>query len=263
MLRPESPTNAGASEGFRMSSRELRILIVDDEVDTCDNLSDILTDLGYLVDVAYEGQTALALVAQNTFDIALLDLRMPGMNGLELYRHIKEISAGTVAIIVTAYATSDTARSVMEAGAWSIVSKPVDVPHLVGLVRDASNSPLILVVDDDSDLCENLWEIFREHNYRVHLAHDANEAERVLRLQSFQVILLDMRLPGENGVSVFELIQKTNQQAQILIITGYPTEMESRVQQTLAAGAKAVCYKPFDVTSLLSTIHELIEVQQV
>ena len=149
----------------------------------------------------------------------------------------------------------------MEAGAWSILSKPVDIPYLVELVREAGNSPLILVVDDDSDLCENLWEIFRERNYRVHLAHDANEAERVLRSQSFQVVLLDMGLPGEDGASVFELIQKTNQQAEVLIMTGYRTEMESRVQQTLAAGAKAVCYKPFDMPTLLSTIRKIIGVE--
>jgi CheY-like chemotaxis protein len=245
-----------------MSASNPRILIVDDEVDTCENLSDIFTDFGYRVDTAYDGRSALRLVEQKDYDVALLDLRMPGMDGLELYRHIKKISAGTVAIVVTAYAASDTARSVLEAGAWKIISKPVDIPHLVGLVVEAVNSPLILVVDDDADLCSNLWEIFHDRGYRAQLAHDAKEAERSLRSQEFQVVLVDMKLPGENGVTVFDLIQKTNQPAQALLITAFRSEMESRVQQALAAGAKAVCYKPFDVPSLLSTIQGLLERQR-
>jgi CheY-like chemotaxis protein len=242
-----------------MAPHETRILIVDDEPDTCENLSDIFTDFGFRVDVANDGPSALRLVEKNAYDVALLDLRMPGMDGLELYRRIKRVSAGTVAIVVTAHATSETARSIMEAGAWSLISKPVNIPQLVSLVGEAVNSPLILVVDDDADLCNNLWEIFRERGYRVHLAHDAQEAERVLLTQDFQVVLIDMKLPGQNGDNVFDLVRKTNQQAQTLVITGYPSEMESRIQKALAAGAKAVCYKPFDVPKLLSTIQQLIE----
>ena len=81
-----------------MLSTLARILIVDDEVDTCANLCDILTDLGYQVDTAYDGFAALELVKKNAYDVALLDLRMPGMDGLELYRKIRQISAETVAI---------------------------------------------------------------------------------------------------------------------------------------------------------------------
>jgi DNA-binding NtrC family response regulator len=242
-----------------MAPRESRILIVDDEIDICENVSDIFTDFGFQVDVAYDGPSALRLVEKNAYDVALLDLRMPGMDGLELYRRIKQVSAGTVAIVVTAHATSETARSIMDAGAWSLISKPVNIPQLVGVVGEAVNSPLILVVDDDTDLCNNLWEIFRERGYRVHLAHNSREAEKALRSQDFQVVLIDMKLPGENGANVFELVRRTNQQAQTLVITGYPSEMESRIEQAMAGGAKAVCYKPFDVPRLLSTIQNLIE----
>src|SRR6266487_2994333 len=153
-----------------MTAHSPRILIVDDEPDTCANLSDILADLGYQVDTAFDGFAALELVKKGTYDVALLDLRMPGMDGLELYRRIREISAGTVAIVVTAYASSDTAKSVMSAGAWKIVPKPVSIGSLLGLVSQALDTPLILVVDDDRDLCENLWDLLHERGYRVHLA---------------------------------------------------------------------------------------------
>jgi DNA-binding NtrC family response regulator len=243
-----------------MPSPTPRILIVDDEVDTCANLSDIFADLGYEVETAHDGLTALKLAEQKHFDVALLDLRMPGMDGLELYRRLKELSAGTVAIVVTAYATSDTAKSVLSAGAWRLFPKPVNIPRLLGMVQEALDSPLVLVVDDDHDLCENLWEIFREHGFRTHLAYDVEDAERVLRHHEFQVVLLDMKLPSGTGEQVLRLVRETNQQARTVVITGFPNEMESRVQKALAEGASAVEYKPFDVGKLLTTIQKLSEV---
>lgn len=240
-----------------MSANAARILIVDDEPDTCANLFDILTDLGYQVDTAQDGFAALELVQQNTYDIALLDLRMPGMDGLELYRRIRQISAGTVAIVVTAYASSDTAKSVLSAGAWKIIPKPANIDNLLKLVSNALDAPLVLVVDDDRDLCDNLWEIFHERGYRVCTAHDLPEAEKKLREHRFHVVLIDMKLPAGDGQQVLHALRQADREARSILITGFPGEMESKVQIALEAGANAVCYKPFDVEKLLSTVHEL------
>src|SRR3954447_9505108 len=98
-----------------MKTEQPSILVVDDDVDTCRNLSDILTDLGYQVRVAHSGPEALELVSRAHFDLALLDLKMPGMDGLTLYRKIRECSAGTVAIIVTAYAGAGTVEEALAA----------------------------------------------------------------------------------------------------------------------------------------------------
>src|SRR4051794_20374638 len=187
---------------------EPRVLVVDDEEDTCNNLSDILTDLGYRVDVANEGQAALKLVRRNPYDVALLDLRMPGMDGLTLYREIKKLRAGTVAILVTAYASGATSEEALAAGAWQVVAKPVHLPRLLDLVDQAQGQPLVLVVDDDRDLCENLWQILRERGYRVALAHDPGGAAEQLRDTTFRLVLIDMKLPGGDGAEVFRLVRK-------------------------------------------------------
>jgi len=234
-----------------------RILIVDDEQDTCANLSDILTDLGYQVDTANDGFAALELVKKHPYDVALLDLRMPGMDGLELYRRMREVSAETVAIVVTAYASSDTAKSVLATGAWKILSKPVNIGSLLNLVSQALDTPLVLVVDDDHDLCENLWEILRERGYRVCIAHDLPEAEKKLSEHRFHVVLIDMRLPTGTGQDLLRTLRNVDPEARAILITGYRSEMEAKVQTAMDAGANAVCYKPFDVAKLLSTVEAL------
>ncbi len=238
-----------------------RLLIVDDDADTCANLADIFTDFGYTVDVAYNGLAALELVRQNAYDLALLDLKMPGMDGLELYRRIREISAGTVAIVITAFASSETVTSILDAGAWQLLSKPVDISKLLPLVREALDQPLVLIVDDDKDLCQSLWSIFREQGYRTCLAYDAREADVCLRDQQFNAVIIDMKLPQQqHGGAVVELVHQYNPKARTLVITGYRSEMAECVEQALAEGADAVCYKPFDVAELLKTIKELVTV---
>jgi DNA-binding NtrC family response regulator len=242
-----------------MSEAKPQLLVVDDEQDTCANLADIFTDLGYEVDVAYDGFSALERVKQKTYDIALLDLKMPGMDGLELFKRIKEISHGTVAIVVTAYATSETARKILDAGAWRIMPKPVDFSALLLQVNEALDQPLVLVVDDDHDLCHTLGDLFREHGLRVHIAHDVEGANVRFRTNNFNVVLIDFRLPKGNGVDVLRSVREQNPQTRTILITGYRNEAELAVKQALDQGADAVCYKPFDVPELLELTGRLAQ----
>lgn len=241
-----------------MSAMNRSILVVDDEPDNCQNLADILTDLGFQVDTALDGPTALELLRRRRYDVALLDLMMPGMDGAALYEELKKIRPGTVALLVTAYPNNPRAEAALAAGAWRVVPKPVEFPQLLALVEQAAGQPLILVVDDDPDLCANLWDLLREQGYRVCLAHDAaTAAERLATDNAFQIILLDMKLPDGNGLEVFRLARQANPEVQVVVITGHRAELEQRLRQVLAEGAQAVLPKPFTVPELLATLQRL------
>lgn len=242
-----------------MSTRHPSDLVVDDEIDICNNLSDILTAFGYDVETATNGFAALDLVQRRPFDVALLDLKMPGMDGLTLYRKLKKLRAGTVAMLVTAYAGGDTTREAIDAGAWQVLPKPVDVGRLLGEVERVVGQPTLLVVDDDADLCENLWQILRQKDFRVCLAHSHDEATRKLQENPYRIILLDLKLPGGNGVGLMETIRESNPEAKIVVITGHRSELEETIDRVLSEGAEGVCYKPFDVNRLLEMIQHAAE----
>jgi DNA-binding response OmpR family regulator len=114
-----------------------------------------------------------------------------------------------------------------------------------------------MVVDDDHDLCENLWDLLRERGYRVCIAHDEKEAAQSLRDQNFKVVLIDMKLPTGDGTSVFRIVRQTNPQARTVFITGHRSEMEGLIHKVVNEGADAVCYKPFDIPGLLTTLDTL------
>jgi len=240
-----------------MSATPHSIIVVDDDVDTCRNLSDILSDLGYQVDTANDGPSALELVRKKTYDIALLDLKMPGMDGLELYREIKKLQAATVAMVVTAYAGATTAEEAMSAGAWRVLPKPVDLPKLMGLVDQALGQPMVMIVDDDPDLCANMWDLLRERGYRVSLAHSEREAASLLKDRDYKVVLIDMKLPEGDGTTVFKLVRDNKPEARTILITAHRSELNELVQKVVAEGADAVCYKPFDIGRLIETVNNL------
>ena len=199
------------------------------------------------------------MVRHKPFDVALLDFKMPGMDGLELYREIKKLRADTVSIVVTAYAGGNTQAEALAAGAWQVLAKPVDFPKLLGFVDAALGQPLVMVVDDDDELCATLWDILRDRGYRVCLAHDEQQAAERLIGRDFKVVLIDIKLPSGDGTSVFRIVRETNPQARTVFITGHRGEMDERIKQAMNEGADAVCYKPFDVPSLLSTLQKLSE----
>lgn len=237
-----------------MNAQQNSVLVVDDDVDTCHNLSDILSDFGYDVDIAHDGSTALEMVQAKPYDVALLDFKMPGMDGLTLYREIRKLRSDTVAMIITAYATSETQEKAMAAGMWQVLAKPVDFSKLLSLVEEAAQQPLVMVVDDDHDLCDNLWELLRSRGYRVTLAHDLKAANERLGEKDFQVVLVDFRLPGGDGRQLLEDMRQSNPLARTVLITGHRSELEQQVRQALSEGADAICYKPFDVPRLLEIV---------
>ncbi len=120
-----------------MNSENTRILIVDDEQIVLKSLSDWFRDDGYFVGTASTGKEALAKLTEGDWDIFLLDVKMPGMSGLELQKKIKGISPDGIIIIMTAYASVESAVEALKQGAYDYLTKPFDPEHLGHLIRNA------------------------------------------------------------------------------------------------------------------------------
>ena len=114
-----------------------RILIVDDEPSVRDSLSRWFRDDGYEVGVAEGANDALTRLAERRWDLALLDIRMRGTDGIELQRRMKEIDPDLLVIIMTGYASVDTAVTALKQGAYDYITKPLDPDDVAHLVQNA------------------------------------------------------------------------------------------------------------------------------
>lgn len=118
--------------------KKISILIVDDEESVRDSLYSWFTEDGYRVEVAEHAKKALSLLETSYFDIILTDLKMPGMDGLELLQRIKTLNKDSIIIVMTAFASVDTAVKALKEGAFDYVTKPFDPDDLSHLIRNAT-----------------------------------------------------------------------------------------------------------------------------
>jgi DNA-binding NtrC family response regulator len=119
-------------------TKRISILIVDDEESVRDSLFSWFIEDGYRVECAENARKALLMLENENFDIILADIKMPGMDGLEMLRRIKLLKSDSIVIVMTAFATVDTAVQALKDGAFDYITKPFDPDDLSHLIRNAS-----------------------------------------------------------------------------------------------------------------------------
>jgi DNA-binding NtrC family response regulator len=122
----------------------VRILVVDDEQHVRASLAAWFREDGYDVSVAGSGREALQALAHDGADILLVDIKMPGMDGLELHRKARELAPDATVIMMTAYASVETAVEALKDGAYDYVVKPFDPEAVSRLVRKAAERYTLL-----------------------------------------------------------------------------------------------------------------------
>jgi len=119
-------------------TKKISILIVDDEASVRDSLYSWFIEDGYVVECAENAKIALSMLETKSFDIVLADIKMPGMDGLEMQRRIKTLNKDSIVIIMTAFASVDTAVRALKDGAYDYITKPFDPDDLSHLIRNAT-----------------------------------------------------------------------------------------------------------------------------
>src|SRR2546427_10445660 len=113
------------------------ILVVEDEKPQSDILQEILTDAGYDVTSAASGEAALKFAKERNFDLALTDLKMTGMDGIELLQHLLELDSSIIVILLTAHGSIDSAKEALRRGAFDYLLKPFDQEALLATIKRA------------------------------------------------------------------------------------------------------------------------------
>jgi two-component system response regulator HydG len=206
-----------------------RLLVVDDELIVRDSLDKWFREEGYEVGVADSAQEALAKMAAGRFDLALVDIKMPGVDGVELQKRMHEIDPDMLVIIMTGYASVETAVTALKNGAYDYVSKPFDPDDMAHTVHNA-------------------------------LAHKRVEKENVRLRETVATVVRPQEMIGQSAamIRVFEAIQTVGPTEATVLITG-----ESGTGKELCAraihGASPRHYNPLVVIHCGALAETLLE----
>lgn len=235
----------------------MRILVVDDDKRMARTTCDVLKIKGYDADVVHTGEEAVQKAQSDSFDCVIMDIKMPGISGVEALRQIKETRPKLPVVLVSAYASEEVVAEAKQHGAYAVVSKPVNLQNLLSFLSLLSKEESVLIVDDDPNFCKTLSDILTMRGYRV---ETENKADRVLGHleQAYKlVVLLDLKLGNANGVDVLKQIRGKYPTKPVLLVTGYREEMGASIQKGQQIGAYACLYKPLETDRLLGFIEDI------
>ncbi|MDI6759134.1 MAG: response regulator, partial [Candidatus Omnitrophota bacterium] len=235
-----------------------RVLICDDDALFAEGLKDLLKEKGYETEAVNAGIDAIRKIKEEPFDVILLDIRMPVMDGVMAYKEIKKINPKIVVIMITAFSEEELIKNALEEGAYGIFYKPLEVDALIKRIdRAKEDGCLFMVVDDDLSVRTSLKDILEEKGYLVNIAGSGEEAIKIAKEKLQEVVFLDMKLPVLNGLETYLILKKINPAIIAVLITGYKEEMQGFIQKAIDNGAYICLYKPVDPERLLGLIKEI------
>lgn len=175
-------------------SKKISILIVDDEESVRSSLYNWFIEDDYRVDCAEDAKKALSILESDSFDIVLADIKMPGMDGLEMLKRIKSFRKDAIVIVMTAFATVDTAVQALKDGAFDYITKPFDPDDLSHLIRNASKQ--ISLIEENEVLKEKVISLENVEN----LVGNSEAIRKVLKeIESVAQSSASVIITGESG----------------------------------------------------------------
>jgi DNA-binding NtrC family response regulator len=183
-------------------AKKISILIVDDEESVRDSLYNWFIEDGYYVECAENAKKALSILQSDSFDIILADIKMPGMDGLEMLKRIKSLKSDAIVIIMTAFATVDTAVQALKDGAFDYVTKPFDPDDLSHLIRNASKQ--ISLIEENEILKDK---VFSLENVEDMVGQSEAMQEVFRQIESVAQSSSSVIITGESGTGK-ELVAK-------------------------------------------------------
>jgi DNA-binding NtrC family response regulator len=290
---------------------KIKLLLVDDEEDYVKTMAERMEMRDVGSRVALSGEEALQMVEEDTPDVMVLDLRMPGINGMEVLERVKREHPHVQVIILTGHGSEKEEKEARRLGAFQYLQKPADTTELLSTVRSAwakgiqflkdsrdefertmsaaamaeggvpemarqkgrgqapsqkgasaeaepdraaaSGEALkVLFVDDEEDFVRTMAERMEMRDLGGDVAFSGQQALQMLEDDVPDVMVLDLRMPGIDGMEVLRRVKKTFPQIEVIIMTGHGSDQDEEEARRL--GAFDYLRKPVDIEDLMETV---------
>lgn len=235
----------------------MKILVVDDDRRIVKTTCDILRIKGHEAVAAHSGEDGVNQVKADPPDCVLMDIKMQGITGVEALRQMHVLAPDLPVVLVSAYATEAIMQEAGRAGAYAVLSKPLNFEMVLSFLSLLRKEESILVVDDDPDFCKTLQDILTLRGYRVETESEPQRVMEHLESNYKLAVVLDLKLGASDGVDVLKDIRARYPGKPVVLVTGHRNEMSESIGSAYRVGAYTCLYKPFEMDELLKVIEEI------
>jgi DNA-binding NtrC family response regulator len=248
--------------------RKIKVLMVDDEEEFLVTTSRVLRRRDFEVFTAEGGRKALDSLGKEKVDVVVLDMKMPGMDGAEVFNELHFIWPELPVIVLTGHDSLTQAFEMTKRGVFDYVLKPCDIEDLAAKIRkavDAGHPGLegneedgekirVLLVDDERTFLETMGKVLERRGLQVFTAGEGYAALSLLEKTGVDVVVLDVKMPGMDGLEVLDRIKAAPVNREVILLTGHPT-VDSAVEG-MKRGAFEYLMKPAGVEDLVELIYK-------
>jgi DNA-binding response OmpR family regulator len=230
-----------------------RVLVIDDDRDHAESIVDILSMRGHQVEAAFSGEAGVKAFRDEDFDLVFMDVKLPGMNGVETFFEFKKIRPDAKVMMMTGYSVEQLISQAIENGALGVLRKPFAIADLLQALDEVKPRGLILIADDDPDFAESLKPILAQQGYQVVIASTGQEALEKAAAEGVNCLILDLAMPLLTGVEVYLKLKESGKSIPTIFVTGFPGEKHAALAD-LTQVDNGVLLKPFDPRDLIHAI---------
>lgn len=210
-------------------------LVVDDNEMLARTLADILRLEGWEATVVTTGSEAVRRVIDRDFDIVLMDIKMPGINGVDAFRAMRSVRPRLRVVLMSAYTAPGLIADAEREGVDRVMTKPVDPRALFALLARAERDDRsVLVVDRDPAFLRTLSDLLQREGFETVIADGAAHAAQLLTGQRPVAVLLHLHLPDASARDAVHQLHEANPWTPLIVYSGRP-EAEQEVRETVPA----------------------------
>ncbi len=229
-----------------------RVLIVDDDRDHAESLADVIEMRGHMTQLAYSGEEAIGYFGANDFDFVLLDVRLPGINGVDTFLELKKIRPTAQVMLMTGYSVEQLVAQAIDGGALGVLHKPFAATQVLELLSKVKQRGRVLVAEADQDFVHTIVPILEGAGYAVDTATTGAEALEIMIRERVDCLLLNLRLPVLSGAELYARLVEAGRTVPTVLMTGGREDAE--LDARLRSQTCGMLFKPFDPNALLAAI---------
>ncbi len=235
--------------------KSLKILVVDDDIDNANSLGELFELEGHLPMVVHSGEDAIAAYVDSNFDLAFMDVMMPGLNGVESFLEIRKMRPNARVFMMTGYSVQELLRQAMAQGAMGVLNKPMDLKALLNMVNEVGQDGLVVAPGYGPNYAQQLRMMISQSGQSCSVVSDTRLP--TMTYSENELLILDLNRPLIDSVGYYSGLRKASHLPPTIIVTPSRLTTTEGYDALSDLWVTGILNKPFDPLDLLDRLETL------
>lgn len=233
-----------------------RVLIIDDDRDLAESLAELIEARGHTVGLAFSGEAGIARFRQQHYDVAFVDVKMPGLNGVETFLGLRKIDPSAAVIMMTGFSAEQVLRDGAQAGTLRVVDRAAITMEMMPIIDEVKPRRVLVGVGPERSLVADVRSELSSRGYAVDVAYSGEEVLERTMAGAADAVILDQRLPVLSGFDLYLALKWGGHPVPTIIAANRAKEHDAAID-LLQPITESILSKPFDPAEVLGELDKL------